>query len=445
MAIQSLDSSKSGTQSNRSGSNEVLLIAIIFFVFVKWHFLGLAYAAAFGLSLVVFMRTPTMWRSMPVIIYFAIFLLLHNVVTSIITTADFGRANVKIIIYGITNIFILAALFTLWKISWYKPENFFHTAVLGILILAFMEVYLGFRPIFESFKIFFNSTAAYTAESRDVSLYGRIRPMVFTTEPSSLGNFFGAIWLAYVISIKRTVKNFALALVYFMLAIYLCRSITLIGYLAVVPGFIMLTSRRSLLAVLYFVLLICFSNFAFYYGWVSRNDVAISQFEGFFSTGSFYIRQISPMETVQTVLVSSSFFGYGIEYLSAARSIAAPYLYSSIDFYDYERIANMPDRVMATNAFWELFGIFGIVGATAFTLFKLRLLKLFGVRSPLVSLIGVYALFSAHAGIYAAFTWTPLIFVGFALMKNGKNEDIVQARYDRTLVTHNYNKQLSHI
>lgn len=445
MAIQSLGSGQNETQFAHSRINAVLLIAILFFIFVKWHFLGLTYAAAFGLSLIVFLRSPTMLRSIPVIIYFAIFMLLHSILTSIIANVDLGRENAQIIIYSVTNIFILAALFTLWRLSPYQPESFFHTIVLVLLVLAFMEVYLGFRPLFEAFKLFFNSTAAYTAEDRDISLYGRIRPMIFTTEPSSSGNFFGAIWLAYVASMKANLKNYAKASLYFLLAVYIFRSPTLIGYLAVAPGFILLARNHSLFSLSYFVSVICFSNIFFYYGWNLRNDITITQLASFFSTGSFYIRQISPIETVQTVLASSPFFGYGVEYLSTARSIAAPHLFSSIGFYTYERIASMPDRVMTTNAFWELFGVFGIIGAVAFTLLKSSLLKVFGVRNPIVLLIGVYALFSSHAGIYAAFTWTPLIFIGFALMDKPLNQAIVRNRPDRSLFASDSKKRLHHI
>lgn len=405
---------------NRQHFVGILLFLLVFFIYVKWHFFGLPYAAAFLTSIIIILIVPGVQRLWKLFLLFCLFLISHTLFTSLFNNYDIGLEHLKSIIYSIANFIILAA--TLIACSQISGGLSKHLRIMLIcmLILAILEIYIGMRPVFEDVRLFFNSTANYTADARDEIIYGRLRPMIFTTEPSSAGNFFGAIWLAYVLSERSFLKRYFLGASLFVFALYLFRSPTLIGYLAVFPGFLLLTRGRYIASSSYFISIIFLSNFVFYYGWINRYQIQFTEIATFFSTGSFYIRQISPIQTVLVVLENAPLFGYGVNYFTTARDVAAPQLFAAGGFYTYEILSGMPDREMATNAFWELFGMFGVLGFLFFTSLKANLLWSFGIRYPLGILLGVFATFSAHAGVSAAFTWTPLIFVAMVFLREEK-------------------------
>lgn len=73
-----------------------------------------------------------------------------------------------------------------------------------ILIGCLLETYAGFRPISDAARSFLYDYGIYESDLRDQLLYGRIRPKLFTSEPSAVTfgyTFFSFAW--FVISQRR--------------------------------------------------------------------------------------------------------------------------------------------------------------------------------------------------------------------------------------------------
>lgn len=70
---------------------------------------------------------------------------------------------------------------------------------LAIIVGCVLESWVGLRPISDSFRFaVYESGVVYDSDRRDEILYGKIRPKLFTSEPSAVTfayTLFGSIWL----------------------------------------------------------------------------------------------------------------------------------------------------------------------------------------------------------------------------------------------------------
>jgi hypothetical protein len=69
---------------------------------------------------------------------------------------------------------------------------------IAILVGCLLEDYFGFRSISDAVRLRIDDYGIYDADRRDILLYGRIRPKLFTSEPSSLTfifTLFSFTWL----------------------------------------------------------------------------------------------------------------------------------------------------------------------------------------------------------------------------------------------------------
>jgi hypothetical protein len=69
---------------------------------------------------------------------------------------------------------------------------------IAILVGSLLEDYFGFRSISDAVRLHIYDYGIYDADRRDILLYGRIRPKLFTSEPSSLTFMFTLLSFAWL-------------------------------------------------------------------------------------------------------------------------------------------------------------------------------------------------------------------------------------------------------
>jgi hypothetical protein len=115
---------------------------------------------------------------------------------------------------------------------------------LAILVGCALENYVAaFRDLSDWFRNHVYSFGLYESDARDQVLYGRIRPKLFTSEPSAVTfgfTLFAFAW--YVLSLRRG-KLFLYGAM-FAVAFYLMRGPTLVLGLALVPAYEIFLAAR---------------------------------------------------------------------------------------------------------------------------------------------------------------------------------------------------------
>lgn len=405
--------------------SQILLFFILLLSYLKIHGAGIVFVAALAFSLMVYFRYRSAWSAPALyIIGLSGFLVLHTILTqlSLPSFYGFGKDQAKIALYSVTNVCIIVT--SLYLISRAEPSSHrgaVYWVMVAMIVVGAMEAYGPIKPMVDVVRSLYTSEfSIYAATERDLAQYGAVRPSVFTSEPSSVGNFFGALWLCYICTIKVSMRRFVnTALLLFALALYVFRSPTLVGYLAVAPGLLLVKSGRpvagylSLIVVLFGVLLA--PNLL----WLMKSDVEPASLRRFLSTGSFFIRQISPYIAVSSAMEVSPIFGAGPSYYQLAREETAGMLsYLFGGFYTDSRLAEMPDGQFVTNATWEFVGTFGIAGCAILAFIFLRMFRTFRISHGAAILLACASLWVSHAGIVGAFTWTPLILLALAFRIN---------------------------
>ena len=98
----------------------------------------------------------------------------------------------------------------------------------GILLVAFAEGYLGFHEIMIEINTVLYSwrpAGFYQSTERDLALWGLVRPLVFSTEPSLVG-IWGTVLMvgATILSRSTNLKSYLVLIAYLGLILFIARS-----------------------------------------------------------------------------------------------------------------------------------------------------------------------------------------------------------------------------
>ncbi len=391
-------------------------IIILILVYLKIHLsitgFGVPYFYAFVVSLYVAVMSVGISAIFSACYAFFLYLVAQYFFSSFHIFHP-GKADIQYILYWMTNLVTIFSLCVSLKRSDVgRLDMWIRVLLYALIVIAFLEVYGGVKPFIDSVRKLYTSTSSfYDAADRDVRQYGRIRPTAFASEPSSLGNFFGALWLLYVFwrgaSISRWVESGAMMIV----AVFLFRTPTLFAYL-VVAALLLVYSNRQVrgIAMPLAALLVCLVAVLPYAAYSARYDLENKSMREFVSTGSFFIRNITPINTFFDMIEERPLFGFGGGYLDAAQAGNIGEIYSRFrGFYTYDRISSMPSSTFITNSFWEFFIVNGFVGSLILGWLYRRMFLRFGVKNFMLLAMLSMALWTSHAGLILTFTWVPVV------------------------------------
>lgn len=396
-------------------TSQMLLLAMFTSIYLKIHGFGLVHVVTFALALLAAARYRRIHSALPLLGVFGLLLIVQ-----MIAVGDLSKDSLKYIVYMMTTMFNMIAILALFLIaSKNRDGRILIATMLLMLLLAVLEVYGGMKSAFDAIRGFYTSdNSIYTSVSRDLKQYGQVRPNVFASEPSSLGNFFGALWLAYTCLVRPNIRNFTVCLFMILAALYIFRSPTLIGYLSIAPGLILIRRGYDRVGYVYLISLLLSVCFLLPYLWLIKDSLPYGPLRGFFETGSFFIRQISPLITIGYVIENAPILGLGSNFHEISRTETMNMLGMFFGgYYTPDVLAQMPARTFSSNALWEIAGTFGLLGTVILMMLLHRILKYFSVRKAPAVLLATVILATNHAGITLTFSWVPFLMISYAFIE----------------------------
>ncbi len=290
----------------------------------------------------------------------------------------------------------------------------FLVACLIIIVGAALENYTGFRAVSDSFRQEFYHFGVYRADLRDQLLYGRIRPKLFTSEPSALTfayTLFAFMW--YVVSPVRAKLVGFLALL--GAGYFLMRGPTLMLGLPLACAYELLLAPRRPVGTsaridgprVFCALLVCFALLAVA---AALGSALYAKRLALIAQGadpSFFSRELGPYLVAKYVLLHHPLAGAG---LTGEEFIAEQVRRIYLDARNFSGVVTLGDTAhVVTNYFWShwiyLGAAFGVAAIIALT-FWLRVLN---APSALFCWI-VWAIFGQASGSYVGpKTWSVLL------------------------------------
>lgn len=119
-------------------------------------------------------------------------------------SADWAELSKSLFQMG-ASIFVFATIFSLVE----KMDRLWIARISGVFCLlllvgGFAEQFLGLAPISDGLRsVLYKNVWLYESVDRDIGLFGRRRPCVFTQEPSHVARFYALFLFAFCMSIKR--------------------------------------------------------------------------------------------------------------------------------------------------------------------------------------------------------------------------------------------------
>ncbi len=401
-------------------------------VYLKIHLtipgLGVPYFFAFAVSAIVLMNVVDLGRFYLLLASAACFLSVQYILSSFHIFHP-NKFDAQYFIYWLMNLCTVFALtLSLRRGDGPLIERLLRVLLYALIVIAFLEMYGGLKPFIDAARKLYTSTSSYyDAMDRDVRQYGGVRPTAFASEPSSLGNFFGAMWLLYLFGYRRSFARLFEAAVLMGVALVLFRTPTLFAYITVAPILGLYQFRRTRpFALAASILLVFLMAIVPYIAYINRYEFENKYLREFVSTGSFFIRNITPINTFAGMCQDRPVFGYGGGFLDVAESINIGEIHARFqNFYTYDRLASMPATTFITNAFWELFIINGFFGTAFLIWFYRSMFSYIGVRRFSLLAMLTLAIWTSHAGLLLAFTWVPVIVLATIL---GRMDREVEAK-----------------
>lgn len=424
-----------------------LCVATVFSVFLSIHLsvsgrLIFSYAAAFATSLVLICLE---WRRISTGVVVAACLLLMATVALFVLSLPYAAAPSRRL-FSLAQLF--AALVTnyglflgLSSLPSRTVSRLFLSVALIVLIVATLEVHFGLRPFVDAVRSVIHQQY-YDDTTRDVELYGALRPSVFASEPSLVGIFWGLSLCGWLLADpdRFGLRQLVVASLLTAAAVFVIRSptifyavaVTLIGLIvhrlrrSANPG-LRLVKSASLFAC--FMLAIASTPLLMY-----AADPVGGIIEDIVKGDSFYSRQIGPYRLASSMADNSPFFGFGLggdaEMTPYAMDAFSPTIENMIAGANAADVASVPGMVinfsegktshLLTNSFWQFWISFGILGgAIVASILAFALAKL-GVREIGFVLLGATLMGQTMGGIVIAPAWTPL-FVMAALTARWEN------------------------
>ena len=258
-----------------------------------------------------------------------------------------------------------------------KASKVFFYIWLFIIVFAFLEVYGGLRPLSDAVRAGLRPDAwLYELDLRDLGRYGAIRPKVFAAEPSIVG-YTASLCLTgwFVLGLR---ERAGLRLMKFLVMVgitwFFVRSpamatgvaAALLAYPFHVIGRRTLSGFREARAIFHPVLMVATVLAIILTAMVSTQlsrDLA-GEFS-FFSTGSFFIRQVAPYLAEIEVIKSHLLLGVGVGGDDLMFAIVEQVYVDNSAFIRFPELFDMPVDILITNAFYSYWHALGLLGGAA--------------------------------------------------------------------------------
>lgn len=406
------------TASTASWGLKTPLLCVMFAgIYLKLHGFGMIHFITFLGAVIATSVFPRIISSA-----LPLTLILGLLFLQFVVTLDASKESAKLIIYSAANFFIMAVIFgLLFRLPRKKTREITLYLAAFMLVLGFTEIYLGARPLFDIItSIYTSDESNYTATARDISNYGALRARIFTSEPSSAGNMFGCLLLILTTCMRGLKRDWLIIFILTLAALFLIRSPTILSYavLGLTIGSARYIGDRAAFAL---VLFTCAGvSIILPYLWFNSVEIS-SGITTFTNSGSFFIRQIAPIMTLQAEIGDHFWLGLGAEY--AEKSVGATIATLSElhgGFYTKEYLAYMPSREFSSNALYELLLTYGFIGLITLISFMWWLLKLHGVARRRSVIVASLFLLTNHAGIVLAFTWIHFVCIAIGVDEAAK-------------------------
>ena len=283
---------------------------------------------------------------------------------------------------------------------------------LVILIGCLLEDYAGLRPISDAFRhAVYKALNVYDADLRDQILYGRIRPKLFTSEPSAVTfayTLFSFVWLMTTRTRFAALKY----LVMMALGIVVMPGPTLLLLIPLLIPYQLLRARVWSPAFLRMGLVLIFAVVAFVAFDILGHSVFSERMRDITqgNDASFFYRVTGPALVARNVIEHFPFAGAGLTGETfIANEVANVYMRSAA----FSSAWDISDTAsVLTNYFWLHWIYLGLVWGTIVLLGLTLWLKLLCVPSVPFCWM-VWAVLGQASGAYVGpKTWTVLLLSG---------------------------------
>ena len=283
---------------------------------------------------------------------------------------------------------------------------------LVILIGCLLEDYAGLRPISDAFRhAVYKALNVYDADLRDEILYGRIRPKLFTSEPSAVTfayTLFGFAWLMTTRTRLAPLKY----LVLMALGIVVMPGPTLLLMIPLLIPYQLLRARSWSPAFFRMILVLIFAMVALVAFDILGHSVFSERMRDITqgNDASFFYRVTGPALVARNVMLHFPFAGAGLTGETfIANEVANVYMRSAA----FSSAWDISDTAsVLTNYFWLHWIYLGLVWGTIVLLGLTLWLKLLGVPSVPFCWM-VWAVLGQASGAYVGpKTWTVLLLSG---------------------------------
>lgn len=326
----------------------------------------------------------------------------------------------------LTHSLVICYGFYLELVSWRREQVLKITFIAVILIVVgtALENYAGLDVVSDAFRQMVYSKFVYDADIRDLTVFGIVRPKLFTLEPSYVARFFLliiSIWLL----LSRHPLRFIIFFVLLMAGVFLIRSPVLIvgsfvALLVIVlpkplaPGqprpnmakkfIILLVIGVLTITILYLVVSIFFS---------ARLDLIIAGRDP-----SFVIRMTGPMMIAWETIMRYPLFGVGIGGQGAILDI---FINVYMPFFKVEWIYEFLEFAI-TNVFWLYWVFYGLLGGVLGAIAIKSLIHRLG-SGPIFFPLMIILIYTQTTGAYVTpGLWAAVFFVLAATVLNTRHE-----------------------
>lgn len=443
----------SATATVRLGGTNLriwLCVATLFSVFLSIHLsvsgsLLFPYVAAFATSLVLICLE---WRRLSTGVAIAACLLLTATVAFFALSIPYAVAPsrrllslAQLYVALITNYGLFLGLSSLQSRT---VSRLFMSVAVFVLIVATLEVHFGLRPFVDTVRSVIHQQY-YDDATRDLQLYGAVRPSVFASEPSLVGIFWGLSLCGWLLpdADRFGFRRLIVASLLTASAVFVIRSPT-IFYAVTITAVGLIVHRltgsanpgvrliKSVLLFACFITVIASTSLLVY-----AADELGGLTEEIVKGNSFYSRQIGPYRLASSMADTSPFFGFGLggdaEMTPYVMDAFSPVIENMIADFNAADVASVPGMAinfsegktshLLTNSFWQFWISFGILGgAIVASIVAFALAKL-GVREIGFVLLGATLMGQTMGGIVIAPAWTSL-FVIAALTTGWENASL---------------------
>lgn len=278
-----------------------------------------------------------------------------------------------------------------------------------ILIVAFAETYLGFYEVMTQINTVLYSwrpQGFYTSVERDIALWNRVRPLVFSTEPSLVG-IWGSVLMvgATILSPSDHWKRYLVLIAYVGVLLFIARSISVIPILVTYLGATMFYKRNSQSKqIMLFYGLIAVA-------WILSFTSALMLIGRFLQDTSFFVRFTVPYLTTLQALDRSLFFGLGLgnddlfEVIVFDVWAQAGMLVRSAVYVEQYGLNGM-----LTNSFFSIWINLGMVGGVSFLAVVFGFVRQIGRFPAMMVLTTTFGTWMTVGGFVDMRTWFFLYF-----------------------------------